>query len=618
MTAEGGQGSGNLRSALAAGCACTAAWAEVLDRINVFPVPDGDTGRNLVLSLSRLRDLGASDATVAERLLLSARGNSGNIACAFVRALLDGAAGESLAARCARGAAQARMAVAIPQPGTMLTVLDALAAATEAGLAAESVPGLLARLAQVVRETTAAQESLRRSNVVDSGALGMLVFLDGMLRTYYGLDDAAGALAESFRSLVRFDRPAATGHAQHASDDGFCVDAILRFPAGQRSPDDALAGIGSEVVALREGELWKVHLHTRDVELARAALGGLGEVVGWAWDDLGEQMSASPAASSESDVHIVTDGAASLSRRAAEALGVTLLDSHIDFGDRSLPETRLDPEDIYRAMRRGVRVTTAQASTYERHMHYQRLAAQWKNVLYLCVGSVYTGNHAVASAWRASHAVGARLTVVDSGAASGRLAVVVRAVALAARSPLAVQVGEGAAKPRGRGVGVVDPKRPKGGEGQGEGPSVLAAFATAALQRAEEYIFPERLEYLARGGRLSKTSAWFGDALGLAPVVSPMPDGARKVAMLRKPEDRVTFACERVARAFSVGSHRGYVLAEYTDNRTWVEETLLPRLRLAAPEAEIAVGPLSLTTGAHTGPGTWAIAILPDPPAQGA
>ena len=54
--------SGNLRSALAAGCACTAAWAEVLDRINVFPVPDGDTGRNLVLSLSRLRDLGASDA----------------------------------------------------------------------------------------------------------------------------------------------------------------------------------------------------------------------------------------------------------------------------------------------------------------------------------------------------------------------------------------------------------------------------------------------------------------------------------------------------------------------------------------------------------------------------
>ena len=580
VAADGGFGGGDLRSALAAGCACTAAWAEVLDRINVFPVPDGDTGRNLVLSLSPLRDLAASDATIAERLLLSARGNSGNIACAFVRALLDGAGGDGLAARCVRGAAQARAAVAIPQAGTMLTVLDALAEASESVLSAVSVPGLLAHLAQVVRETTLAQASLRRAGVVDSGALGMLVFLDGLLRTYHGLDETAGELAVAFRTLVRFDRP--TEHVEHGAGEGFCVDAILRVPAGQRPSDETLAGIGSEVVALREGELWKIHLHARDVAVARKALGGLGEVVGWSWDDLGEQMAAIPAVANEGDVHIMTDGAASLSRRAAESLGVTLLDSHIDFGDRSLPETRLDPDDVYRAMRRGVRVTTAQASTYERHLHYERLAAQFHHVLYLCVGSVYTGNHAVASAWRASHASGTHLTVLDSGAASGRLGVVVQAVALAARAGVAL------------------------------GP--LVAFATAALQRAEEYIFPERLEYLARGGRLSKTSAWFGDALGLAPVVSPFPDGARKVAMLRKPADRVAFACDKAASAFAAGARRGYLLAEYTDNRAWVEATLLPLLRQAAPEADIAVGPLSLTTGAHTGPGTWAIALLPDSP----
>jgi DegV family protein with EDD domain len=588
MAVDGGQGRGNLRAALAAGCACTAAWAEVLDRINVFPVPDGDTGRNLVLSLSPLRDQAASDNAIAERLLLSARGNSGNIACAFVRALFGASADESLPARCVLGAVSARRAVANPQPGTMLTVLDALAGALASGLAAATVPGLLASLARVVQDTPSAQESLRSAGVVDSGALGMLVFLDGMLRTYYGLPEDAGALAVSFRSLVRFQRPAAVGHAQpthqhasqHASDDGFCVDAILRIPPGHLPPDEALAGIGSEVVALREGELWKIHLHARDAEEARVALGGLGEVVGWSWDDLGEQMSASLAVANEGDVHIVTDGAASLSRREAEALGVTLLDSHIDFGDRSLPETRLDPDDVYRAMRRGVRVTTAQASSYERHMHYERLAAQWKNVLYLCVGSVYTGNHAVASAWRAAHASGEGMTVLDSGAASGRLAVVVRAMALAARG--------------------------------GTESRALASMATSALHRAEEYIFPECLEYLARGGRLSKTSAWFGDAIGLAPVVSPMPDGARKVAMLRKPEYRVAFACERVAHALSAGSRRGYLLAEYTDNRAWVEGILLPRLRQAAPEAEIALGPLSLTTGAHTGPGTWAVALLPD------
>ena len=563
-----------LREAMADGGAAVAAWSEVLDRINVFPVPDGDTGRNLVLSLSPLRDLSTSDDVMVEKLLLSARGNSGNIGCAFVRTLLDGAAGATLAERCRVGAERARRAVAHPQPGTMLSVLDALAEGTKQGLSAAAVPALLLHLAAVVQASKDVQESLRRAQVVDSGALGMLVFLDGMLRPFFGLDTDDG-LASAFQSLVRFDRrPAAT-----PSEHGFCVDAVLRLRPGMDVPDKHLASIGTDVVALREGDLWKIHLHAENAERARSALSEIGQVEAWSWDDLEHQIAESPAVAAAGDVHIVTDGAASIARRQAEALGVTLLDSHVDFGDRSLPETRLDPDDVYRAMRRGVRVSTAQASTHERHLCYQRLAAQWKHVLYLCVGSVYTGNCGVARAWCAEHDRDGHMTVLDSGAASGRLAVVVRAAALKARSSL------------------------DGGS--------LAAFAESALARAEEYIFLERLEYLARGGRLSKTGAWFGDALGLAPVVSPFADGARKVALLRKPAARLEFACGRVKRGFA-GGLPGYVLVEHTDNRRWVEREVLPRLEDVAPKATIEIGPLSLTTGVHTGPGTWAVAFLPD------
>ncbi len=104
-----------------------------------------------------------------------------------------------------RGAELRAQAVAVPQPGTMLTVLDALADQAKTGLAGQQVERLLARLAQIVSETTGAQESLRQANVVDSGALGMLVFLDGMLRVYFGLGQAQDALAGRFRSLVLFD-----------------------------------------------------------------------------------------------------------------------------------------------------------------------------------------------------------------------------------------------------------------------------------------------------------------------------------------------------------------------------------------------------------------------------
>lgn len=561
-----------LRKSLADGGAAVAAWADVLDRINVFPVPDGDTGRNLVLSLSPLRDASASDAAMVEKLLLSARGNSGNIGCAFVRALLDPSAGASLAERCAVGAERARRAVANPQPGTMLSVLDALAAAARDGIGPATVPVLSHHLAEVVRATQGVQESLRRARVVDSGALGMLVFLDGALRSYFALGDD-DALARTFQSLVRFDRKGAAPDAEH----GVCIDAVLRLRAGVSVPDDELARIGSEVVALREGDLWKIHLHAAELDKARAALVEVGEVVAWSWDDLERQTAESPVVAAEGEVHVVTDGAASLSRRQAEALGVTLLDSHVDLGERSWPETRLDPDDVYRAMRRGVRVLTAQASAHERHLCYQRLTTQWKNVVYVCVGSVYTGNYGVARAWCLDHGNSGHMTVVDSGAASGRLAVAVRAAALMART--------------------------------GSDPAAIVTFAQAALAKAEEYIFVERLEYLARGGRLSKTGAWFGDALGLAPVVSPFPDGARKVGLLRKPSARIDFACARVKKALSVGG--GYLLVEYTDNRAWVEGEVLPRLRQAAPKATVEVGPLSLTTGVHTGPGTWAIAFLP-------
>jgi DegV family protein with EDD domain len=575
MASEPGA-SARLRASLAAGLACTAAWSELLDRINVFPVADGDTGRNLVVSLAPLRDEAADESALLERLLLSARGNSGNIACAFVRALIEPGEAVRLETRFALGAEQARHAVADPQPGTMLTVLDALAEGARAGLRREAVEALLDHLTQVVRDTTSAQESLRRSNVPDSGALGMLVFLDGMLRSLLGLPRASDAWTRSFESLVRFDRRSA---AAHAAETGFCVDAVVRLPQGQRPTDQALAAIGSEVIALREGELCKIHLHAPDAEAARRALGALGEVVRWSWDDLHAQSLDIPMVGKVDQVHVVTDGAASLSRGEAQALGISLLDSYVDFGDRSLPETRVEPEDVYRVMRQGTRVSTAQASTFERHACYERLTAMFPEVLYLCVGSVYTGNHAVASAWRAAHALGNRMRVVDTGAASGKLAVIVRAAAQAANLGMA--------------------------------PSEIATLVQAALEGAEEYIFPERLEYLARGGRLSKTGAWFGDALHLGPVVSPMPDGARKVAMFRKLEDKIGFACDRVGQALAASHGQGFILVEHTDNRPWVESALVPRLNAAAPRATLVSGPLSLTTGVHTGPGTWGVAVLP-------
>jgi DegV family protein with EDD domain len=283
-------------------------------------------------------------------------------------------------------------------------------------------------------------------------------------------------------------------------------------------------------------------------------------------------------------VHVVTDAAGSITRADAAELGITLLPSYLLLGGRSLPETLVEPDELYRAMRSGVRVTTAQASVFERHQSYDRILGRCERALYLCVGSVYTGNHAVVTAWKREHDPEDRLTVLDTGLASGRLGIVARATAQLARTG-------------------VDSHR-------------LLEFARAASERSEEYLFLDRLQYLAAGGRLSKTRGLIGDLLHVRPVITPTAAGAQKVGTARTCEDQLAFAAARLDRALGA-SGKGSILLEHSDNADWVRGKVLPAFRLRYPAAEIMLGSLSLTSGAHMGPGTWGVAVLPDGTGQG-
>ena len=125
----------------------------------------------------------------------------------------------------------------------------------------------------------------------------------------------------------------------------------------------------------------------------------------------------------------MTDAAGSITRQDAQRLGITLLDSYILTRDNFMPETFVNHSDLYNSMRRGEKVTTSQASVFERHQYYQSVLSRYGRVLYLCVGSVYTGNYDVATAWKKQNDPKDRFTVINTGAASGRLGVLAMATA---------------------------------------------------------------------------------------------------------------------------------------------------------------------------------------------
>jgi len=566
-----------LPEAFAAGVERVAAWADLIDSINVYPVADGDTGRNLFVSLTPLLNCRQEKATIIRQLLLSARGNSGNIAARFFSAFCRCDAVENLYSCALEGGKRAWTAVNDPQPGTMLNVFDALTESLEsrpASLDQEAINSIIHRLEKSVHDTCEKLPKLKKAGVVDAGALGLYIFFEGFFQALIKT-----ALDHQPITVLFKDRLHISREFQEDAQDGYCVDFVVE---AHNLSSEKLANIAAgeeSVIVIPDGGLYKIHLHTDDKAKIKAEAAKCGSIINWEDDDLGQQIKEFRHARSDSQMHIMTDAAGSLTHADAQKNGITLLHSYITLGEKCLPETYLHPAELYAAMRNGSKVSTSQASILERQQFFESVLDRFEKVLYLCVGSAYTANYAAALEWKKQNDPQNRLIVLDTGAASGRLAV----IALAVNRCLA---------------------RTKDMEKTVE-------FAAKAVSACEEYVFLDKLEYLAAGGRLSKTGAFVGDMLKMKPVVSPQPEGAKKVGVVHNQQDQIKMALQRLAASLSKET-KALIMLEYSDNYDWVNQTIKPLIAEHFPQAQIIVQPLSLTSGAHMGPGTWAVAFLPE------
>jgi DegV family protein with EDD domain len=564
----------NFDNALRAGYERLSAWSDLLDRINVFPVADSDTGTNLKVSLAPFLRPADTPSEQIKNLLSAATGNSGNIASAFFAEFIKARHPGDLPGLIAAAREKAFQAVVDPQPGTMLTVFDALAQIVSNGgwpQGAPDCPAIVMHLEKAVGATTDMLPVLKQAGVIDAGALGMFIFLE----TYFNFLFADTPEIRSVMDIFPGRLSLAEDWIPGDPDSDHCINTLIHSDAGPEEVRKAIAGYGHSVVLSSDGDRIKVHLHTDDGDRLHQRLQSVGQVAQWS----AEPMAIRNGPGSDSDaVHIMSDAAGSITREDARALGITLLDSYLIVGDQVCPETMVQPEKLYAAMAGGTKVATAQASLFERRQSYLSATQLHDKVLYLCVGSVYTGNYGTARAWRAEADHKNRLAVIDTGAASGRLGIAVMATATFART--------------------------------GAAPEDVQAFARKAVDTSREFVFLDQLKYLAAGGRISKTKGFFGDLLNVKPVISPMPGGAEKVAVVRNGREQLAFALDRLAEDFT-SQAEFTILVQYSDNRPWVEEAAVSKITAGFPRAKILLRPLSLTSGAHMGPGTWAVAFLP-------
>ncbi len=568
-----------IQESLILGVERIAAWSQLLDDINVFPVADGDTGRNLIVSLTPLRQVDEGREDTIRRLLISARGNSGNIAARFFSGFLGADSLDAIPQATRLGRDMAWQAVHEPVPGTMLTVFDELVEVLgkdNVKINSQGVSEVVSNLEKAVRSTPELLPKLKSAGVVDSGALGMYIFFEGFFMGLIGKVDEFQPVTAIFEDML-----SVSPSFSESMEEGYCVDMVVQLDGRSQEEIGRLSEYGENVLVIPHKDFLKIHLHATDRGEVRRGIESLGHIVEWADDNLGKQIAQFGQKETRGCIHIMTDAAGSLTREDSASLGITLLDSYIIAGDRSLPETLFSPSELYRCMREGVKVSTSQASVFERHQYYQSVLNQHEKILYLCVGSVFTGNYDVAMEWKQKSDPDDRLVVIDTTAASGRLGTIALVTARYSSKT--------------------------------DDPDSVIEFARRAVDECEEYVFLDRLQYLAAGGRLSKTSAFFGDMLHMKPIISPTAEGAKKVGVVRNQDEQVKFAFKKLDASIKKDLE-AFIMLEYSDNRPWVEETVMKEVQRHYPLAEVILQPLSLTSGVHMGPGTWAVAwYLPGP-----
>ncbi len=516
-SSSGSIGGRPLAEALSSGLARVVADQDHLNKINVYPVPDGDTGTNLALTMSVMAAaLGKSDddhvgrllERVADAALDGARGNSGAILAQFFLGLADAAQDEAsldgagLAHAFARGSTYAREALADPVEGTIITVIADVSETLSAAVGRQpdaSVAELmdigLTRARQSLANTPNLLDALRKAGVVDAGAEGFVELIRGMRDSL--VDGRHLPLPGNLKALAEDAFDAAAGETQ-SMVYRYCTECMITGDqVDRRKLKERLATLGDSLVVAGTHRKVKVHVHTNEPDRVFSLGEEFGTVTGEKADDMHRQQDASHSA--RGTVAVITDTAADIPDEVVEALDIHYTPVRIHFGEHSyLDKVTISADQFYELLRtHPVHPTTSQPAPGDFRRHYQFLASHFPDVVSIHVTASASGTWQAALSAAQRAVPDGRVHVLDSRNASlGQGLIVIHAAECAAAGL------DGAA---------------------------VVERVEAIRQRTYAFGLLRNLAFSVRGGRVSAGVKRVADLLRMTPVLVNKPGGQLKV-----------------------------------------------------------------------------------------
>lgn len=274
------------------GAAELRANVKTVNELNVFPVPDGDTGDNMSMTAeggvtaiagAGSDNLGEISKALSSGMLLGARGNSGVILSQFFAGIStafeahDKADAVLLGKALERGVKQAYSSVMTPTEGTILTVARESVEYTVPRINEKSTPvsvisDLVSEMGNSLNRTPDMLVQLKEAGVVDSGGAGLLYIMQGCLKVLKGEEISVSPLSESA------PKPTSINLSAFGKDSemtyGYCTELLLQLQSSKVDPEGFDVGIikkflptvGDSVVAFKTGTIIKLHVHTKTPE----------------------------------------------------------------------------------------------------------------------------------------------------------------------------------------------------------------------------------------------------------------------------------------------------------------------------------------------------------------
>ncbi len=594
-----------LRVGLLAACEGARRAKAELNRINVFPVPDGDTGTNLALTCSgiaarlrnnRDRSAAAVAREAAEAGIVGARGNVGMMLSHFLLGFADGVGervrltASEFATALRTGTVRLYEAIERPVEGTILTVIRETAEEAELDDRderdfAELFERLTARARDALARTRQMLPALRKAGVVDAGAKGFVHFLEGAVALVNG-----DPLVEADED-ERFDTEPVAAHVEFPTESErfrFCTEALVRGD-GLPPADEVkswLRARGDSIIVIRSNDILKVHIHTDVPDDVFVYLRGAGELVSHKAEDMHvqhdvvERAAAAHIGLARRPVSIVTDSAHDLAPEIVQAHGIHVVPLSLIYETRVLRDgVDMDAQAFVERLRRGEHPSTSQPPPAAFTEAFRQAAEEGEEIIVVTLSSGLSGTYASAEA-SAKRFRDAPIHLVDSRSASlGQGMLALRGAELA-------ELGMPAAE--------------------------IADELRRIRDRSTFFLTVDSFDRLLASGRVGRGKALLGEMLNVKPILRVGPDGkvhpGSKVIGRQRLVERMIEMLAEAMPADAKTVRFGVAHVDAPDVARQVRDAI--RDRFDPPE--ILVGPATPVLATHTGRGAWGVGFQVD------